>query len=206
MNPIEWLHESYFASRRLRALGDHLIDLIPNAATLLDVGCGDGRLAAAIAERRSDVDISGLDVRVRPNASIPVAQYDGRAIPHPDDSFDAVLFVDVLHHSEDPQKLLAEGVRVARHCVLIKDHRVHGPASERLLRFMDDVGNSRFDVALPYNYWPEERWREAFQALDLSVLTWIPKLDLYPGPVDWLFGRSLHFIASLGVLGTRGAR
>lgn len=206
MNPIEWLHESYFAARRLRALREHLIDLIPADATLLDVGCGDGLLAASIAERRADIDVSGLDVQVRPGASIPVAHYDGRALPHPDDSFDAVLFVDVLHHSEDPQKLLAEAVRVARRCVLIKDHRLHGPHSERLLRFMDDVGNSRFGVALPYNYWPEDRWREAFQALGLRVDAWIPKLGLYPGPVDWLFGRSLHFVASLGVPQTRGLR
>ena len=205
MNPIEWLHGAYFAERRLRALSHLLISRIPSDASLLDVGCGDGRLAAAIGELRPDIDIAGLDVQVRPDASLPVAQYDGRAIPHSDGSFDVVLFADVLHHCEDPQKLLAEGARVARRCVLIKDHTLQGAVSGRLLRFMDDVGNSRFDVALPYNYWPEQRWRAAFAALDLSVEAWISKLGLYPGPVDWLFGGSLHFVASLGVSGTRGS-
>jgi len=206
VNPVEWLHDVYIAQRRLRVLTHHLVPLIPSDASLLDVGCGDGRLAAAIAELRSDVEIAGLDVHARPDASIPVASYDGRTIPHANDSFDAVLFADVLHHSEDPQQLLAEGVRVASRRVLIKDHTLRGSYSERLLRFMDDVGNVRFGVALPYNYWSERRWREAFGTLDLCVETWIAELGLYPVPVDWIFGRSLHFVASLGVSGTRGGQ
>ena len=149
------------------------------------------------------VQVSGLDTLRRPNASIPVEPFDGDTIPHADDSFDAVLFADVLHHSTDPRRLLAEGARVARRRLLIKDHTLQGPASERVLRFMDDVGNRRFGVALPYNYWTEQRWREAFEALDLSVETWISKLHLYPVPMDWVFGRSLHFVASLAIAGTQ---
>jgi SAM-dependent methyltransferase len=206
VNPIEWLHDRYIAARRLRVLAGHLAELIPADASLLDVGCGDGRLAAGIQRRRGGGRVTGLDVQVRPDASIPVAHYDGRTLPHPDASFDTVLFADVLHHSEDPRKLLAEGVRVARRSVLIKDHLLRGPVSARLLRFMDDVGNSRFGVALPYNYWPEERWLETFRTLELTLDAWVPRLGLYPGPLDWLFGGALHFVASLGVPGRHQRR
>jgi SAM-dependent methyltransferase len=206
VNPIERLHGAYFGARRLRSLCEHLGRLIPPESTLLDVGCGDGELSACIEKQRDDIQISGLDTLVRPNASIPVQPFDGETIPHDDDSFDSVLFADVLHHSTDPRRLLAEGARVARRRLLVKDHTLQGPASEHVLRFMDDVGNRRFGVALPYDYWTEERWREVFEALDLSVETWISKLHLYPIPLDWVFGRSLHFIASLAIAEPQGPR
>jgi SAM-dependent methyltransferase len=199
VNAAERLHAAYGGARRLDALCRHLAGLLPEGATVLDVGCGDGALDERIAAARRDVLISGLDVLVRPDARIAVAAFDGRTIPHPDRSFDAVILVDVLHHCEDPEALLAEAVRVARRCVLVKDHLASGPLSRALLRFMDDVGNRRFGVALPHNYWEESRWRAAFERLGVSAEAWIRDLALYPGPLDWIFGGSLHFVVRLGV-------
>lgn len=199
MNTAERLHQAYGGNRRLEALARHLAPLLPERASVLDVGCGDGALDERIGGARPDVEISGIDVLVRPETRIPVTSFDGRAIPHPDDAFDAVVLVDVLHHCDDPEALLAEAVRVARRCVLLKDHIASGPVSRALLRFMDDVGNRRFDVALPHNYWEEPRWRDAFERLGLTVETWETDLRLYPGPLDWIFGGSLHFVARLGV-------
>ena len=78
-------------------------------------------------------------------------------------SFDVVLFSDVLHHTADPTILLREASRVAARHVLIKDHYREGFAANTRLRFMDWVGNARFGVALPYNYWTERQWHEAWQ-------------------------------------------
>jgi SAM-dependent methyltransferase len=198
VNTAERLHAAYGGSRRLVVLCDHLSALVPAGAKVLDVGCGDGALDERIAASRRDVEISGIDVLVRPDARIPVMPFDGRTIPYPDRAFDAVILVDVLHHCDDPQAVLAEAVRVSRSCVILKDHTASGALSRLLLRFMDDVGNRRFDVALPYNYWDERRWRETFERLGLSVETWISDLRLYPRPLDWVFGGSLHFVARLG--------
>ena len=63
---------------------------------------------------------------------------------------------------------------------------------------MDWVGNARHGIALPYNYWPKEKWFEVFDALGLTVRFWNTKLGLYR-PLGWLFGRGLHFIALLDV-------
>jgi hypothetical protein len=52
-------------------------------------------------------------------------------------------------------------------------------------------------VALPHNYWPRRRWLDAFAELNLRVDAWIDHLRLYPLPLDWFFGRSLHFISQL---------
>jgi len=109
------------------------------------------------------------------------------------------MYIDVLHHTEDPLALLREAARVARKAILIKDHLRSGVLAYTTLRFMDWVGNSHHDVALPYNYWTKDAWNKAFFGLELTVERWIPRLQIYPAPWDWLFGRSLHFIAQLGL-------
>lgn len=177
-------------------LSDKLARLMPQGASLLDVGCGDGTIGRLIGRRRPDLTVAGIDVLIRPQTAIPVQPFDGKTIPHPDDSFDIVMFVDVLHHTDDPLGLLKEAARVARKAVVLKDHTCEGPFARETLRLMDWVGNARHGVSLPYNYWPRARWQQAFRSVNLSVRDWDDALGLYPRPASWLFERSLHFIAS----------
>lgn len=199
MRAFERTHDSYAYDRRVERLCAHLSSLLPPDGDVLDVGCGDGKLARLIWERRADLAIRGIDVLVRPHTEVPVEAFDGSTIPLPDNSVDAVTFVDVLHHTDDPSRLLAEAARVARQCVVLKDHTQEGVLAGPTLRFMDRVGNARHGVVLPYNYWSEQRWIEAFGRLGLTVRTWERDLGLYPWWANWAFGRSLHFVARLDV-------
>jgi len=178
-------------------LAEHLAGLFPAHANVLDVGCGDGWLAAEIKRRRPDLTIAGLDVLVRPDTHIIVTPFDGTHIPFPGRSFDSVLFVDVLHHTADPMILLREARRVARHTVVIKDHTRDGVLAGPTLRLMDWVGNARHGVSLPYNYWTGRQWRTAFDDLGLHPAVWKKDLHLYPAGTRWIFERSLHIIAVL---------
>lgn len=195
MNLLEKIHGRYVYNRRVRVLTRELSALLPANGQVLDVGCGDGLLAALMQKEKPNVVITGIDVLVRDHTHIPVVKFDGTTIPFPDRSFDTVVFVDVLHHTNDPVLLLREAARVARNTIVIKDHTLDGFAAGATLRFMDRIGNRRYNVALPYNYWPKQEWLNAFEALSLTLRTWKSKLDLYPRPVDWFVGRSLHFIA-----------
>jgi len=197
LNPF---HEYYVHGRRVRRLCAHLIDLFPTDAQGLDVGCGDGQLASALMQQRPDIKIGGLEVLVRPQAPIIVKKFDGYSIPYEDKSFDLVMFIDVLHHTEHAQALLEDAVRVARQTILIKDHLLSGIFAGTTLRFMDYVGNQRHGVALPYCYWSQQQWLEVFEKLQVRVGEWRTKLNLYPWPASWLFDRSLHFIVRLDVL------
>ncbi len=199
MKLVERVHASYTTKRRVRVLVDHLVQLIPPGAKLLDVGCGDGQVDQLIAEQRADLAVEGIDVLVRPATHIPVQSFDGVDIPYADGSFDVVLFLDVLHHSRDPLRLLREGARVARSAIVIKDHLRKGFLAGATLRFMDDVGNARYGVDLTYDYWPEERWHAVFAELELPIVAWRSRLGLYPWPASLVFERSLHFLAQLGV-------
>jgi 2-polyprenyl-3-methyl-5-hydroxy-6-metoxy-1,4-benzoquinol methylase len=96
------IHGSYVHIRRVRVLSDCLAELIPPHSRVLDVGCGDGLLASLIVRRRPDVEVLGVDMLMRDQTQVPVAEFDGRRVPYEEKSFDAVMFVDVLHHTDDP--------------------------------------------------------------------------------------------------------
>jgi SAM-dependent methyltransferase len=150
---------------------------------------------------RPDISICGIDVRQRKDSAMPVETFDGKSIPYGDGSFDVVMFVDVIHHADQPMTLLREAARVARQAILIKDHLVEGTLAYLTLQLMDWVGNARHGVSLPYNYWTLARWHDVFDKLRLNITFWESDLRLYPFPADLILGRSLHFIALLGTPG-----
>jgi SAM-dependent methyltransferase len=199
MGLIEAVHGRYVHKRRTLVLSDWCSRLIPLNSKVLDVGCGDGRLARLIAEKRPDISIRGIDVLQRNDAVIPIDTFDGKSIPYGEGSFDVVMFVDVLHHASQPMTLLREAVRVARHAIVIKDHLAEGRLAHLTLRVMDWVGNARHGVALPYDYWSLAKWHRVFDKLGLRINSWESNLKLYPLPADLILGRSLHFIALLGM-------
>lgn len=195
-----WLGRAHHASvhrRRVRALVDAIAPWLPEAGHLLDIGCGDGAIAALLAQRTPRLKVQGCDVLPRSDAAIDVLPFDGLRLPLADRSVDVALLVDVLHHTDDPCVLLAEAARVARAAVIIKDHRLARPDARLTLSLMDWVGNRPHGVRLPYNYWPESRWREAWRSLGLTPVQFRTQLGLYPWPASWLFESGLHFLAQL---------
>ena len=195
MNLLERVHEAYVFGRRIRRLSEILASLIPSDCSLLDVGCGDGRLAHSLLEKRPDLQIEGVDVRVREKTWLLVKAFDGTHLPYAAASFDAVMLIDVLHHTRDPLPLLQEAVRVSRRCLVVKDHVLAGPAAAARLRLMDSVGNARHGVSLPYNYLSAGQWAALRHDLNVRVTTEVTDLHLYPWPVDYVFGAGLHFAA-----------
>lgn len=191
------LHDRLVHTRRVEILASWLAQLVPTDSRILDVGCGDGLLSVILCSKRPDLRLQGIDSRPREHTHIPVTLFNGFKIPFDKDSFDAVLFADVLHHTDDPEVLLREARRVTRRWVLLKDHFLEGFAAIQRLRFMDWVGNARFGVALPYNYWTENQWQHSWRKIGLWPEEVITRLGLYPGPANWIFGARLHFMARL---------
>ena len=195
----ERLHDSYVVGRRVRVLADNLTGLIPPDVSVLDVGCGDGLLGSVIMARRPDISLVGAEVLVRPHSRSPTTTFDGLTLPFADRAVDVALLVDVVHHASDPHRLLAEAARVATTAVIIKDHYLHGVLARSTLAFMDRTGNARHGVALPYHYWTPNEWRDAFERMNAAVRVESTRLGLYPAPARWIFERSLHFVALLGL-------
>jgi len=158
------------ATRIIESLARH----IGHAESLLDVGCGDGVYALDLARAVGAQKLAGVDVHVRPTAQIDVQAYDGRHLPFPDQSFDAVSIIDVLHHCDDPRAVLSEAVRVARRVVAVKDHFAFGPVSRGLLLLMDVAGNAKDGIPSPGTYFDPPTWVSMVAAArgSLVALDW----------------------------------
>jgi SAM-dependent methyltransferase len=183
--------------RRVEVLAALLASAIPSGGRVLDIGSGDGRIARRLMDLRPDLEVEGVDVLVRPVTHIPVRPYDGTTLPFADESFDYVTLVDVLHHTDDPAAVLREARRVVRQGIVVKDHLRDGVLAGPTLRLMDWAGNRGHDVRLPYNYLDRTGWADAFDKAGLVVANRWERLALYPAPLDWVFGRNLHFLAYL---------
>lgn len=201
---LETIHERWVIGRRATRLAEILAEFIPASSSLLDVGSGDGRVLAGLSRRRPDLFIRGLDTLDRLGAWPSIDRFNGETFPCDDGSCDVVSFVDVLHHANDPMRLLVEAKRVARRAIVIKDHLMEGVFAGVTLRFMDRVGNRRFGVPTPYRYWTRDEWKHAFDTLEVKVAARRDRLGLYPFPASLVFDRGLHFVARLEWQNERG--
>jgi malonyl-CoA O-methyltransferase len=85
---------------------------------ILDAGCGKGRFARALAERRPDAEIVGVDLSDALLGGAP-SSVETRCgslldLPCADDEFDFAFCVEALEHVVDPAAAVAELLRVVR--------------------------------------------------------------------------------------------
>jgi SAM-dependent methyltransferase len=109
---------SYVQGLKLRLLLDAMRDL---EGDVVDVGCGAGNVARAIAESRPELRVHGVDIsagalelarRAAPEVDFQTAPAE--RLPFRDGSMSAVVMLDVLEHLEDPAAALREIRRVLR--------------------------------------------------------------------------------------------
>jgi len=122
-----WSDDSHFSllrtlvPPRLSFLED--IGVEPEGTTLLDVGCGGGLFAEALAE--SGFAVTGVDPSPSTigiaRAHAAESQYDnnyvvasGESLPFGDEAFDVVCCCDVLEHVDDVESVVRECSRVMK--------------------------------------------------------------------------------------------
>ena len=108
---------------RWRALGAankaaHVAALYPSAGAVVEIGCGDGALLAALSERGIGSRLDGFEIS--PEAAelarlkdIPrvgrIEAYDGERIPADDDAYDLAVLSHVVEHIPEPLPRAARG-------------------------------------------------------------------------------------------------
>jgi ubiquinone/menaquinone biosynthesis C-methylase UbiE len=88
--------------------------LAPDVKTVLDVGCRDAAFRKHVPQRTTYV---GLDLAEGPGVDVAANLETG--LPFPDGSFDVVVALDVLEHTERIWFVFDELVRVARTQVMV---------------------------------------------------------------------------------------
>lgn len=107
-----------------RALLDWLLGHVPDARSVLEVGCGTGRFTAWLAARGPQVfgldrSAAMLTVMRQRHREIPTILGDAHRLPFRDDAVDLTLFLTTLEFLEEPLVALAEAVRVSRMGLLL---------------------------------------------------------------------------------------
>jgi SAM-dependent methyltransferase/glycosyltransferase involved in cell wall biosynthesis len=128
---------------RLRLIDALTLAWPQDATVALDVGCGDGKLSAAL-RGRTGAEIVGIDFSSEGlrRATLPVALADVSALPFRQHTFDFVLSVDVIEHleSDAETRALAEIFSVARqHVAIAVPYRENLPGAFARCRRCDNI-------------------------------------------------------------------
>lgn len=145
------------------------IPLLPSSGRVLELGAGDGWQASLLARHGflvTPVDVASAAMGTGP--FVPVTIYDGRTLPFPDGSFDAVYSSNVLEHVKDFDRIQAELARVltnngfAVHCVPTATWRFWTTIGHpfHALRW---VWNSRRHATDPANHSQARRLTEQYE-------------------------------------------
>ncbi len=103
--------------------------------------------------------------------SIPFRLYDGIHIPFPDKSFDLSFLIVVLHHCDEPLKVIEEAIRVTRKRIIVNESVYLNEANRRFNMFFDWFYNRVLHdgVNVPYNFNSPEGWEHLFRELGLGI-------------------------------------
>lgn len=150
-----------------------LSDLVPlEDRRIIELGCGNARLARQLLQAYPTSHVTGLEVDERQHAKNLAAPQEGlsfvaagaQAVPFPDASFDLALMLKSLHHVPLPllDQALSEVARVLRpggH-LYVSEPVYDGPLNE-IVRLFNDEGEVRaaaqaaIDRALAHGPWQE---------------------------------------------------
>jgi SAM-dependent methyltransferase len=163
---------------------------------VLDVGCGEGQVARALAAEPCEQVVVGIDPSWRQLSNGVVAgggvrylQGQGECLPFADRTFDGICCCLAIEHSEDGDALLGEVARVlapgGRFLLLVNHPMYQGPASgfvddqilgERYWRvgpyLNEGVTVEEVDVGIeiPFFHRPLSRYLNPLAALDVLLV------------------------------------
>lgn len=103
---------------------DVIVDMVPEGATVLDLGCDDCTLLERLHDERRvygrgvDIDDRSIQECIRKGISVFHGNLDEGLKDHPTGAYDYVILSRTLQQVRQPHLLLDEMVRVGRHVVV----------------------------------------------------------------------------------------
>jgi len=144
---------------------------------ILDLGAGEGYVGRALKESKGRSASVILSDRVGGfRVELPGLVCRGEQLPFPDRSIDSVVLSLVLHHTGDPDAVLAESLRVARGRVVITESVFRWSWERPLLERVDRwVNRGRGDGGMaadpePLRFRTGEGWETAIRAAGGRIL------------------------------------
>lgn len=88
---------------------------------ILKVGNGLGFLSGLIESKSTKFEVIDIQINKLAKNKKKVKLYNGRDFPFKDNSFDCVVCAYVLHHADDPLRVLDEMKRVGKRLIILED-------------------------------------------------------------------------------------
>ena len=92
--------------------------------------------------------------------TIQSAEYNGKNLSFPDHHFDTVILITILHHTKNPEEIVAEAARVAKKVIIIED-LVCNPFHKWITSVWDSLLNLEF-FNHPHSNKTDREWRALF--------------------------------------------
>ncbi len=133
---------------------------------VLDVGAGRCYVSKEVQTKNKDVEVTCLDVDNYNMTDMKLILYDGKKIPFPDNNFDTLMLIYVLHHVENPVEVLKECIRVCKGNIIITED----PAGNFFVKAIDYIYNNFHGVDCPFNFKSDIEWIILFNKLGLDIV------------------------------------
>lgn len=153
----------------------YILPFVSQKDRVLDVGAGRGDITGVLNEKYK-IDTTAIDVKqpMIPVSGVKIIVYDGQKIPFKNNSFDAAILRAVLHHCQNPEKLLLETKRVTKKNIFVFED-IYENAWEKYSTFLSDSLMNFFDGPLtntifhPHNNKTFDAWLKTFRKLGLKI-------------------------------------
>jgi ubiquinone/menaquinone biosynthesis C-methylase UbiE len=152
---------------RCRWTARKLMPFVKPTDRILDVGAGDCRLDVLL-EKKVGCEVVPVDVEDFNETELPLTMFDGKRLPFPDDSFDAVLLIFVLHHAEDAHAVLAEARRVSRKSVIVFEDVTSNFWDRMMFRGFHHWLAWSEKISYPFREWRPLQWTQLATSLGMS--------------------------------------
>ena len=134
---------------------------------IIDIGAGKGLLAQEMAQQ-FDARVILVDVASYNQTDLPLTVCDSRALAFADDSFDYALLSFVLHHSQNPDAILREALRVAREIIVVEND-VRGKVRGAVTRLIDSWPAVRYGTPPCHLTRTRDEWLKWFAGFPVQT-------------------------------------
>ena len=131
---------------------------------VLDVGAGRCYISKRLKNR--GLKVTCLDIKDLGRTGMKVVTYNGKDFPFKNNEFESALIAYVLHHCEDPIRVLRETLRVCKGNIIIFEDTKPSP----ITNLMDFLSNKMRGVETPFKFRTKSEWMGIFKKLNLKII------------------------------------